>query len=148
MGNGLQCCFPRMQGLQMCGSGAGQLSLSPDARCVGVFDSLSLFASCVFSYAVLVASHASTSLIDAHTASILRTSHAVASIPSISTVCSSLILFPCSFASFASQMVTLFAFGLFLCFLIQMCCASFMYIRAQSTEGFPSVPFTHIVHWT
>ena len=101
------------------------------AGCVCVFDSLSLFASCVFNYSVLVASHASTSLIDTHSASILRTSHAVASIPSISTCCTSLILFPCSVASFASQMVTLFAFGLFLCFLIQMCCAFHMYIRTQ-----------------
>ena len=72
------------------------------------FDSLSLFASCVFIYSVLVASHVSTSLIDAHSASILRTSHDVASIPSISTSCSSLISFPSSFASFASPMVTFF----------------------------------------
>ena len=60
--------------------GASQAAFS-----VGVFDSLSLFASCVFIYSVLVASDASTSLIDAHSASILRTSHDVASIPSISS---------------------------------------------------------------
>ena len=63
------------------------------AQTVGVFDSLPLFASCVFSYSALVASNASTSLIDAHSTSILHTSHNVASIPSIPPSCSSLISF-------------------------------------------------------